>query len=272
MNPTRLDDALISAGIKNFQYFQTIGSTNDEAFAWIADDASDFSVIVADEQTKGKGRFDRHWVTQPGSSLAFSLILKPSAEETANLPLFAPLCGLAVHDALAHLYGILSEIKWPNDILIHRKKCCGILVEADWKADQLNGLVMGIGLNISKASLPAEDGQLFPAACLEELVGEQADRYLVLEHILHQIRDWRPRLGTAEFFNHWQKYLAFKNEQVMIVQSEKTSIIGVEKGIDRQGRIVLVDENNNERCFEVGDIHLRPMKTSAASQDGGKND
>lgn len=269
MIPIRLKQALNSAGIKAFRFYKTIGSTNDEAIIWAEEDAPDYSIVLADEQTKGKGRFDRRWITAPGSSLAFSLILKPNPSEIAQLPLFAPLCGLAVHDTLASLLGIDNEIKWPNDVLIQRKKCCGILVEATWAAGQVKALVLGIGINISPASIPPDNAQLFSATCLEDAKGMKVDRYLVLEHVLRQIKQWRPLLGTPTFFDQWQKYLAFKGEQVMIVQSEKQSIIGIEKGIDQQGNLILILDTDKEVSVEAGDVHLRPV--AAASVTGGND-
>ena len=259
MEITQLKDALRRIGVTDYQYYASIGSTNDEALDWADSGAHDFSLVVADEQSRGKGRFERRWVTNPQSSLAFSLILKPTQQETSQLALFAPLCGLAVHDALKSYLGIESEIKWPNDILLNRKKSCGILVESRWSGDELNGVVLGIGLNISAGSIPHKSDQTFEATCIEEVLQAEVDRYLLLEQILLQIRHWRPLIGSEEFFNHWTEHLAFKGETIRIVQSEKQSIIGVLKGIDAQGNLVLILDNQKEESFEVGDVHLRPM-------------
>ena len=268
MDETRLKQTLISAGIPAYRYHAVIGSTNDEALAWCDQDAVDYSLVIADEQTKGKGRFNRRWVTKPGSALAFSLILKPTQDEIERLPLFAPLCGLAVHDALKLELGIDPQIKWPNDVLLERKKCCGILVEAAWTGDRLSGVVLGIGINISSGSVPTATDQLFSATCLEEIAHRTVDRLLVLQSVLTQIKQWRPLLGSESFFSHWQEHLAFRGEQVMIVQNEKPSIIGIEKGINLDGSLVLILENNTEAAFEVGDVHLRPC---AAASNGGQH-
>jgi BirA family transcriptional regulator, biotin operon repressor / biotin---[acetyl-CoA-carboxylase] ligase len=267
MSEISLDQALTAAGIPEYRYFESISSTNDEALTWAEEGALDYSLVIADEQTQGKGRNQRRWVTIAGSSLAFSLILKPDTAEIDSLALFAPLCGLAVHDALFDLFGLQTEIKWPNDILLDRKKSCGILVEANWSAGQTKAVVLGIGVNISTASIPPSNGQLFPSTCLENVVGKNVDRYLVLQNILLQIKNWRPLLGGQRFFDHWQAHLAFKGERVMFVQSEKQSIIGIEKGIDRQGNLVLLFEDQKEMAFEVGDVHLRPLILS--SEIGG---
>jgi len=269
MDRIQLAEALTKTPVTAFRAFETIGSTNDEALTWADAGAEDFSLVISDEQTKGRGRFNRHWVSRPGSSLAFSLLLKPTSGEIKALSLFAPLCGLAVHDALKSLFNIDPLIKWPNDILIERKKCCGILVEAAWTDGSPNAVVLGIGINITRDSVPPADGQLFSAACIEEFVPSPVDRFRVLQQVLLNIQKWRPLLGTPPFFEHWTEHLAFIGEQVMIVQSEKQSIIGIEKGIDSHGNLVLFLENNEEKAFEVGDVHLRPL--NASTDRGGKH-
>lgn len=269
MDQILLAEALIKTPVAAFRAFETIGSTNDEALTWADAGAEDFSLVISDEQTKGRGRFNRHWVSRPGSSLAFSLLLKPAPAEIEALSLFAPLCGLAVHDALQSLFKIEPQIKWPNDILIERKKCCGILVEANWTDGSPNAVVLGIGINITRDSVPPDDGQLFSAACIEDFVHTPVEHSLVLQQVLLNIQKWRPLLGAPPFFAHWTEHLAFLGEQVMIVQSEKQSIIGIEKGIDTHGNLVLLLENNEEKAFEVGDVHLRPL--NASIDRGGKH-
>lgn len=269
MDRTQLTEALRNTPVAATRAFETIGSTNDEALTWADEGAADFSLVIADEQTKGRGRFDRRWITRHGSSLAFSLILKPSEAEIEHLNLFAPLCGLAVHDALKSLFNINPQIKWPNDILIERQKCCGILAEAAWTNSHPNAVVLGIGINITRDSVPPTDGQLFSATCLEDFVKSPVDRFSLLQQVLLEIQKWRSLLASPYFFEHWTKHLAFLGEQVMIVQSEKQSIIGVEKGIDQHGNLVLLMENNEEMAFEVGDVHLRPLNSS--NDSGGKH-
>jgi BirA family biotin operon repressor/biotin-[acetyl-CoA-carboxylase] ligase len=126
MQKNTLENTLISSGIQTWRAYKSIGSTNDEALAWFDEEAPDFSLVIAEEQTSGRGRFDRLWISKAGACLAFSLILRPRPEDHPNLALYAPLCGIAVRDALAELFDLDIQIKWPNDVLISRRKCCGI--------------------------------------------------------------------------------------------------------------------------------------------------
>lgn len=259
MELTALATALASTTVKEYRYFPSIGSTNDEALRWVDSGAPDFSLVVADEQTAGRGRFDRRWVTNPGAALAFSLILHPAPSELASLALFAPLCGLALRETLHSQYELHPQIKWPNDVLLAGKKTAGILVEAAWLGDKATGIVLGIGINITRAALPPPSARLFPATCLEEHLAAPMDRITLLAQLLNRLAAWRSRLGTPRFFDEWQKHLAFKGQSVRIEDSQKTSIIGVVKGVNPRGNLVLTLANGLEQDFAAGDVHLRPL-------------
>ena len=261
MEINALNEILAATPAREYRYFDSIGSTNDEALRWCDDGAADFSLVIAEEQTKGRGRFERRWVTRLGCALAFSLILQPTPEERKKLALFAPLCGLALRDTLESQLGLQAEIKWPNDVLLGRRKTAGILVEANWSGDNMSGIVLGIGVNVSPGSIPPVGSQQFPATCLEEHCNPPVDRYQLLQGILNAIAAWRAEFGSPAFFEAWQRYLAFKGELVRIEDSQKTSIIGIVKGIDTRGHLLLTLDNGTEKDFEAGDIHLRPVET-----------
>jgi BirA family biotin operon repressor/biotin-[acetyl-CoA-carboxylase] ligase len=249
---------LADTAVSEYRYFESIGSTNDEALIWIDKGAPDFALIVADEQTKGRGRFDRHWVTRSRTALAFTLILTGIAPDPRLVPLYAPLGGISVQEAVQNMLDLKTLIKWPNDVLVNGKKFCGILVEASWLGHELKGLAMGIGINISPGSIPGEAAQSFPATSLETACGHPLDRMELLKNILMSINRWRTLVGSEVFMNHWQEHLAFKGQWVRIEHSEKPSIIGKMVGIDDNGRLILVRDDGSENRFEIGDVHLRP--------------
>lgn len=261
MDKILLTRAIEETPVSKFKYFDAIGSTNDEAIHWADTGAPDFSLVVAEEQTKGRGRFERRWVTVHGSALAFSLILHPLPNEIKNLALFAPLCGLALRETIETQLHLYAEIKWPNDVLLARRKTAGILVEAAWSGEAVTGIVLGIGVNVTHSSIPPADTQLFSATCLEDQYGHPLDRLKLLVGILNSIGAWRGKIGTREFLDTWQQHLAFKNEYVRIEDSQKTSIIGRVKGIDSRGQLVLILDDGTEQDFTVGDVHLRPIET-----------
>ena len=269
MDETALCLALKSSPVSELRTFDTLGSTNDEALAWIDTGAPDFSLVVADQQTRGRGRFDRQWITRPGASLAFSVILRPSTAELAHPnPLYAPLCGLAVWQALQAVPGLKPEIKWPNDILLGREKCCGILVEAAWSGTRLDGIVLGTGININADALPANAAVRFPATWVEKHSAAPIDRFALLAQILDALQYWRSRQGNQEFFATWQEHLAFRGEKVRIVENEKSSIIGIEEGIDAQGNLLVRGKDGECVHIEVGDVQLQPGADSESFTGG----
>ena len=118
MNQQEIKSTLSKLPLGALRYFDSIGSTNDEALAWAANDASDLSIVVANEQTAGRGRLDRPWFTPPSTALAFSLIRRPTADEIPFLSRTVGLAALSIADTIGML-GLAPQIKWPNDILLN---------------------------------------------------------------------------------------------------------------------------------------------------------
>ncbi len=244
--------------IPDIRYFDTIGSTNDEALAWAEAGATDGSLVIADQQTKGRGRLGRSWVTNPGAALAFSIILRPTAEEIDHLGLFSPLAGLAVCLALQNLH-LPAEIKWPNDVLLARRKTCGILAESVWQGEQLQGMVIGIGINVASSSVPPAAEVLFPATCVEEHLDEPVDRLELLRSVLKSFFEWRNHFGSAGFIQAWESRLAFKGEMVTLKNSGGQGFSGILSGVDAHGNLRVQLDDGTQKLVSVGDVHLRPI-------------
>jgi BirA family biotin operon repressor/biotin-[acetyl-CoA-carboxylase] ligase len=240
------------------RWFDTIGSTNDDAALWAASGAPDGALVAADRQVGGRGRLGRTWITRPGGALAFSLILRLSSAEQPLLTLFSPLGAMAVADALETL-GLRPEVKWPNDVLLDRRKVCGILAEATWLGDDLQALVVGIGVNIAPSSVPPSEDLLYPAACVEEFLDKPLDRFDLLGRILTAFFARRAQIGQPVFLADWETRLAFKGETVILHPPGETAIRGTLLGIDAQGSLRLWDENSTERIVTAGDLTLRPI-------------
>ena len=251
-----IQSKLSSLNLKKIRYFDSIGSTNDEALAWAAQGAPDLSLILADEQTSGRGRAGRKWVSPRGTSLALSLILRPTAHEADSPSLFTGLAALALVDALKQ-HRLSAQIKWPNDILINRKKCAGILVESVWTGDALDAVVLGIGVNVLAGSVPPTDGLLFPATSLEGEAGHPLDRSDFLRDVLAAILKWRPLIGQQKFIQAWESALAFKGEAVRVWQDNETPLEGSVMGLAPDGNLRLL-VNDKIVTVHFGEIHLRP--------------
>lgn len=259
MNESSLKKSLSKLNLGGLRYFDSIGSTNDEALAWAAGGANDFSLVVADEQTQGRGRLDRKWFTPAGSALAFSLILRPSAPELPHLSRTVGLAALSAAGSCLKL-GLAPRIKWPNDILVNGKKTAGILVETVWAGDEADSLVVGMGMNVYKPSVPPMDSLHFPATSLEnELGNEPPAREQILREILTAFLSWREKIGAGELVRAWEEMLAFRGEQVQIQSGGGAHVTGRLDGLESDGSLRLRGEHDNSVIIRFGDVKLRPI-------------
>jgi BirA family biotin operon repressor/biotin-[acetyl-CoA-carboxylase] ligase len=269
MNQTELEQILHGLALGPVRYFDRIDSTNAEALRWTDAGAPDLALVVADEQLAGRGRQGRSWFTPPGAALAFSLVLRePWGEEPFTQPStilvarLTALGALAVSQALRDAHRLTAEIKWPNDVLLDRRKVCGILAEAQWLGAHLSAVVLGIGVNIAPASIPPESGLIYPATCVESAVRRDVDRWQLLRAVLEQIFFWRSRLGSQAFLDAWEERLAFKGEQVYLftatdVQSQAYQQ-GILVGLDAEGCLKIRDQAGELRSLSGGELRLRP--------------
>ncbi len=257
MNQNELNKFLSKLPLGEIKYFDSIGSTNDEALAWAANDARDMSLVIADEQTLGRGRLDRPWITPRATALAFSLVLRPSPEERPHLSRIVGLAALAVSDALQSL-NLYPEIKWPNDILLNRRKVSGILIELVWSGDEVDCVVIGVGVNVSKGSVPSTDILRFPAISLEDVIGQAPDRETLLHDILASFIALRPHLGTEALIASWEKKLAYRGRQVHVEMGGEQTVTGKVVGLEADGSLLLRDQEGKSLAVRFGDVRLRP--------------
>ncbi len=248
--------ALAGIPLGGLRFLETTGSTNDEALEWASAGAHDVSLVVADEQTAGRGRAGRKWHTPRGAALAMSLILRPTAIERTLPGRIAGLPALALVQC-CHGLRLEAKIKWPNDILLGGRKTAGILIESAWAGNQLDASVIGVGVNIAEGAVPPADQLSFPATSLEAELGRPVDRLSVLRDILTELIEWRSRLGTPEYIRAWEGALAFRGEQVSVGGADETPLNGTLLGLEADGSLRLLADNM-PTIVHFGEIHLRP--------------
>jgi BirA family biotin operon repressor/biotin-[acetyl-CoA-carboxylase] ligase len=257
MDQQDLKKALYDLPLGELRFFNSIGSTNDEALVWGAQGAPDLSLVVADEQTAGRGRAGRKWFTPAGSALAFSVILRPRAGEDLVHSRIVGLAALAVTESLRSL-SLDAQIKWPNDILIQGKKVAGILLESIWIGAHVDYSILGIGLNVSKTAIPPPDMLNFPAISLEDALMVSPDRAEILRTILSSLLKWRDKIGSDAFIKHWEELLAFRGEQVQVWEGNPSPLSGKLLGLESDGSLRLQDEHGHPVTVYFGDVRLRP--------------
>jgi BirA family biotin operon repressor/biotin-[acetyl-CoA-carboxylase] ligase len=257
MNETSLNKTLSKLNIGGLRYFDSIGSTNDEALAWASDNARDLSIVIADEQTQGRGRLNRKWFTPKESALACSLILRPVAR-APHLSRTVGLAALSIAESCSKL-GLAPRIKWPNDILLNGKKAAGILIETVWSGDNIDSVVVGMGINIHSTSVPPENVLQFPATSLEDELGKKSpSREEILYNIISAFIRWRARLENDELIQAWEEILAFRGEQVQVKAGSESPVTGELLGLESDGSLRLRDEHDKSIIVRFGDVSLRP--------------
>jgi len=260
MDQTSLEIIRDELSLGKVIYLPSTGSTNDVARNWLMENVPHYSVVVADEQTRGRGRRGRKWFTLKDSALAFSIILSKGLFPN-HLLRYSGLGSLAVCETLSQFTNALIEIKWPNDILINKHKIGGVLVEAYWVGAEIKGVVLGIGINISQLSLPSQDQLNFPATFLEEHTQMPHKRVEILRQIIIKIQDWNKRISTLSFLEAWDQKLAYKGQTVQIVVSERESHEGQLIGLTNNGEIVIKFFDGTSAHFNANEIKIRPQDT-----------
>jgi BirA family biotin operon repressor/biotin-[acetyl-CoA-carboxylase] ligase len=261
MQATHLTAALAGLPLGPLRFFKTISSTNDEAARWVELGAPDLALVFADEQTAGRGRAGRRWFTPAGSALAFSLVLRFDwpVDLSSFLAGISALGSLAVSDALIQHYALAAQIKWPNDVLVNRKKLAGILAEAYWQGDRLGAVILGIGVNVTSQAVPPPDSLIYPATSVQGETDQPVDRLELLHQILSALLIRRSSLGADEFLCDWEDRLAFRGEWVQITQQE-IPLEGRLIGVKQDGALRLVTPAGQEVTVYTGDVSLRPLE------------
>lgn len=231
------------------------GSTNAVAADRVrAGEARRGSVVLAEHQTAGRGRLDRAWETPARSALTFSVVLQPDVDPQ-RWPWLPLLVGYAVHRALAR-HGVVSALKWPNDVLVGDRKVAGILVE---RVEGPGGpvAVAGVGLNVSTT---VEELPVPTATSVQEATGRPVDRTDLLAALVREVvdtlEDWRGSDGTA-LHAAYAGACGTIGRDVRVELPSGDPVVGRAAGVDDQGRL-LVDAPGGPVALSVGDVvHVR---------------
>ncbi len=258
LNPKDLNRRLPVKGLgRPLYFFASIGSTNDYAKELAQQDAPPGTLVVADEQTAGRGRAGRSWSTPPGVALAMSLLVRPDSMRPGA---WTPLTGvgaLAVAEAI-HRRGGEPEIKWPNDVLVEGRKTAGILVETIWEEERLTSAVIGIGVNVRAGSAPADANVDYPAGDLETLLDTELDRTDLLVDILEGLATWLGEVGKPSLVRAWERHL-YGLGQTVSVEGQRETAVGELVGLTPQGYLRLKLPDGEIRSIGAEFQRLRPV-------------
>jgi BirA family biotin operon repressor/biotin-[acetyl-CoA-carboxylase] ligase len=235
--------------------FDSIASTNTHAKNFSTEETQDGTVIIAEEQTLGRGRFNRKWQSEKGKNLTFSVILQPKYQ-LENIGLL-PICtGGAIAKVIERHMDLKTECKWPNDILINGKKVCGILIESISSENLINRVILGIGINVNQEIF--SDDIINTAASIKLSNGKTVDRIQLLAGVLKSLDEMYINIQNGNFdipLSEWLSRSSMFGKEITVRQGDKI-LRGRAVRLDNDGSLVLNCEGKEMKVFS-GDVTIR---------------
>lgn len=235
--------------------FDTIDSTNTYARSLQGDYLSHGAVVIAEEQSAGRGRMNRQWEGEPGKNLLFSIVVLPdfSYEKISLLP-FAG--SLAVADAIESVTGLSATCKWPNDVLINQKKVCGMLLESATGTLAIDKVILGIGINVNQVQFPEE--LRYKATSLAVECGKEVDRISLLQRVLEEFENRYIQLAQfppLQLLNDWKMKALLFGKKITVLESE-FSYNATAIDLAEDGSLIIKTEDGLTKNIFAGDVSL----------------
>ena len=233
--------------------YDIIDSTNTEALKLAREGEAEGTCILAREQTAGRGRLGRKWVSEKDAGLYFSIILRPEMPK-AEFPLITLMAGAAVHDALGEL-GISADIKWVNDIHVGGKKISGILTETTATPNG-TAAVVGIGVNLLPSNFPPEIADLSTSVQSETgrtMTGAEFAEILV-KYLGYFYGKLQAEKGGSEIINEWRKRSTYFSGKKVKAKTGTETVFGVTDGLEPNGALRIMQEDGTLAVISAGDV------------------
>jgi BirA family transcriptional regulator, biotin operon repressor / biotin---[acetyl-CoA-carboxylase] ligase len=232
--------------------FDTIDSTNDYLKEMVNE--PEFTCIVANEQTAGRGRRDRSWHSTPGDGLYMSVLLRPKLS-SSKLSLLSLMAGVVVAETLMQRGVAGVDIKWPNDVLINERKLGGILVEGASAGQNSLRVILGIGVNLNHRSFPFELSRTATSLAIE--TGERVEIDQFRDQLLERLEAWYGRWDRGEeksILNRWQELSSYARGKKIVVTLEGEQIAGETDGLSETGALRVVTGNGQLKIILAGEV------------------
>ncbi|MGB0892255.1 MAG: biotin--[acetyl-CoA-carboxylase] ligase [Flavobacteriaceae bacterium] len=213
-----------------------------------------FTIIVTDKQTKGRGQLDSKWVSEPHKNLTFSLFIEFDSLKINQKKYLNFAISLAIYDVLFSKNLLKTSIKWPNDILSANKKICGILIENTFYGDRIKNTIVGIGLNVNQDVFP---NFLTNVTSLKLETGLEFNLDILLKEIVLRIKQRIKLLLSKDFDLLEENYLAVlhkKNIPTMFKTYKDEIFIGIISGISKNGNLQIRLEDDSVKEFGIKEV------------------
>ncbi len=249
-------------------FYHELNSTQDTAKEFARQGAGEGTVVIAETQTQGKGRKGKEWSSASGQGIQISVILRPRLRpsQSIQIPLIA---GVAVAQAIIEVTPLKPKIKWPNDLMVGRKKVGGILTEMNAEIDRIDYVVFGIGLNVNTPQnlFPKEIREI--ATSLAEELGGPVSRVGLLQSFLMEFEGLYEEFTTSGFQpirERWKEMSNTIGALVELSDMDGGKMKGKALDIDAEGALLLEKEDKSIERILAGDISLR--ESGVVSQKG----
>jgi len=243
---------------KNMVYKPVTGSTNRDAFELAAEGAPEGTCVIADVQTRGRGRMGRSWVAPAGSAVLTSVVLRPDlSPQTATLLTLA--AGIAAAKSVRRVTDLDPWIKWPNDLKIGDKKLAGILTEMHAEMDRVHYVIVGIGINvnISPENFPEEIRKLATSLSIE--TGRTINRNQLIATLYYEMESAYRRLierGPKAVIEQWEDIADIRGKRVKATMIDGKTVEGVALGLGPDGSLHIEDDIGRTRHITAGDVEV----------------
>lgn len=243
---------------QNIVYYDTVDSTQKIAHELSQKSAEEGTLVVADEQTGGRGRMARVWYSPKGTGIWMSIILRPNIplQKTPQLTL---LTAVALVEGIEEVTGLSPTIKWPNDILINGKKAVGILTELEAEADQVHSVIIGIGINVNQQIDEFPEAIRNTATSIAIEKGEKIHRALIIQKFLERFEKWYTTYlehGFKPIKLLWESYSISLNKTIH-ARTLSGTVVGKALGINEEGALLIeTSEGKIEKVYSA-DIDIK---------------
>jgi BirA family biotin operon repressor/biotin-[acetyl-CoA-carboxylase] ligase len=233
--------------------YETCASTNDLAKGLAQQGAREGTVVIADEQTGGRGTKGRAWFSPRNRGIYMSVILRPATGDVSLLPLLA---GVAAAEAVRSSVGLEAGLKWPNDVVWNGKKIGGILCESEFVGDETRFVILGIGLNVSQSRKDFPAAIRPRAASLRMILKKDIDRERLEQSLFERLDWWYGKFVSgerAEILRAFEAKFIFPIGKVLIVRTERETLAGTFRGFDSRARMIL-EKDDGEFLLSPAEI------------------
>jgi BirA family biotin operon repressor/biotin-[acetyl-CoA-carboxylase] ligase len=241
---------------RNLVHFYETDSTNAFASRLLAHGhkVPNGTIIVAESQTAGRGRLGRSWHSEPEAGLYFSMVLYPGIPP-GLAPLFTLGAAVALHNAVERETRLAVDVKWPNDLLVHGKKVCGILAELQAEVDMVKTMIIGVGLNVNHQRFPEDLGAR--AISLRMASGRTHSRIEILLEFLEEFEDLYAnflRRGPAAIIEPWTRSSSFAHGRRIEINDGVRVIEGLTRGLNPLGALRIEKADGAVEEVYSGDV------------------